>query len=576
MRLNRSFTLAVMAVVFAATAGAAADVQVETVRVPMRDGIQLATDVYRDPEADRRNVVLVRTPYDKSRLKGQAERFVAAGYTFVVQDCRGKGESEGILIPYNNEGQDGYDTIEWIGQQPWSNGRIGMWGASYVGAVQWQAAVERPPGLITIVPRATWSNFYRNLYLGVSCRMLISSWAARHSVRPEGVEVPTNWDEIYRHLPLSEADRKIGWSIPWLKGIYTHPEPNGYWDRLNLTDRITNLELPIQHAVGYYDFFSRESVGNFVQMRERAVDEATRNKQQLILGPWDHGTIGRSQVGEVNFGPEAEWDSVGAAIAWYNRHLKRTTTASPKPFPPVRYFVMGENVWRVAETWPPAGVAEKSFYLHSGGRANTRSGDGRVDAMAPKGDEPADSFRADPAHPTPACPVTEERPLSRATYAPVDQRAIEDRDDVLVYSSKDLTEPISFAGDARAELFVSADTPDADWVVKLVDVHPDGFAQNLAVGILRGRYRDSELAPEPLTPDKVYRITVDLGPVAATIQQGHRMRVDVCGAYFPLFDRNTNTGEGPTGSATRIATERVFHDAVRASRIILPCVKPQD
>ncbi len=548
---------------------AAAEMQSDTVMVPMRDGILLATDIYRDPDIATAPVVLVRTPYNKDRAKVTARRFVDAGYVAVIQDCRGANASEGMLIPYNNEGQDGYDTIEWIGKQPWCNGRIGMWGSSYVGAVQWQAAVEKPPGLVTMIPRATWSNFYRNLYLGGACRMLITRWAAGNSLHPEDATPPTDWDAVYRHLPLSEMDRAIGWPIPWLSGIYTHPEPNGYWSRLNLSDQITDLELPIQHVVGYYDFFSRESVGNFRRMSEAARNPKTRNQQQLILGPWDHGTIGKSQVGEVDFGPQAEWDSVAANLEWFDRFLKQDTEAMAKPFAPVRYFVMGENVWREADSWPPQHFEPTSFYLHSDGHANAH-GDGRLDLSLPSVEESADSFRADPNNPVPACPVTEARPLHAATWAPVDQRVIEGRDDVLVYATEPLAEPLTFAGNPEAKIFVSADTVDADWVVKLIDVHPSGFAQNLAVGIQRGRYRESELEPRPLVPGEVYQLTIDLGPVAATIGKGHRLQVDVCGAYFPLFERNTNTGEGPTGTRTVIATEKVYHSPARASRVVLP------
>ncbi len=549
----------------------AADVAPETVMVGLRDGVQLATDVHRVPDAKPAPVVLMRTPYDKDRLKGAAKRFVAAGYVTVVQDCRGTHASEGVLIPYNNEGQDGFDTMEWVVKQPWCNGRIGTWGSSYFGAVQWQAAVENPPGLAVMVPRATWSSFYRNLYLGGACRMLIARWAAGNSAKPEGLEPSDDWDAIYAHLPLVDIDEKIGWSIPWLDGIFAHPEPDGYWTRLELADQIADLRLPIQHVVGYYDFFSRESTGNFARMREQARDAKTRNQQQLILGPWDHGTIGRSKVGEVDFGPEATWDSIAGNIAWFDRFLKQDPAVRAKPFAPVRYFVMGDNQWREAQTWPPAGVKEKSFHLRSNGKANTGAGSGRLTEAPPSAGEPADSFRADPADPTPACPITEKRPLHAATWAPVDQRPIEERDDVLVYTSEPFDAPLTFAGNASAEIFVGVDTPDADWVVKLIDVHPDGFAQNLVVGIQRGRYRDSELHPKPMKPGEVYRLQLDLGPVAATIAKGHRLRVDVCGAYFPLFERNPNTGEGPTGSRTRVATEKVFHEPGRLSRVILPC-----
>ncbi len=549
----------------------AADIHVATVQVPMRDGILLATDVYRETSIAQAPVVLMRTPYDKSKRNATAKRFVEAGYAVVFQDCRGTHASQGVLVPYDSEGQDGYDCIEWITRQPWCNGRVGMTGGSYVGAVQWQAAVEKPPGLVTIAPEATWSSFYRNLYLGGAVRLsLIATWAAGNSIRPPNAK-PVDWNKTLLHLPLSEMDDRIGWPIPWLEGFLTHPEPNGYWTRLELTSRLPDLELPALHVVGYYDFFSRESVGNFVVMQEKARNPKTRRQQRLILGPWDHGTVGKSRVGEIEFGREAAMDTFAVLLDWYDRYLKQDATALAKPFVPVLYFSMGDNVWREAQTWPPDGFEPRPFYLQSSGKANTRHGKGHIRATPPTEDEPADTFRADPANPTPACPVTDTRPLFAAVWGPVNQVSTEDRDDVLVYTSDALNEPLTFAGNVEAILHVSADSPDADWVVKLVDVHPDGFAQNLAVGIQRGRYRDSVTAAHPLTPGKVYEITLDLGPVAATLDKGHRMRVDISGAYFPLFDRNPNTGEGPFGSRTAIATESVLHQPGALSRLILPC-----
>ena len=538
--------------------------------VSMRDGTKLATDIYRDEKVTKAPVVLMRTPYDKSRQKGNAEKFAKAGYIFVAQDCRGTKESEGVMEPYNNEGQDGYDTIEWITRQPWCNGRVGMTGGSYVGAVQWQAAVEQPPGLAAIAPRATWSSFYRNLYLGGAVRLsLISRWLAGNTAKPEGAE-PADMSEALMRLPLTDVDEAIGWPMPWLDAYLSHPEPNGFWTRLDLTPRLPDLQLPALHVVGYYDFFSRESVGNFMIMQSEAKDLGTRRQQRLVLGPWDHGSIGKTKIAEVDFGSDAAVDDIAIQLDWFDRHLKQEPTALAKPFPPVRYFSMGDNVWHDAQTWPPKGFTATSFYLRSDGKANTRNGSGRISREAPTGDEVADTFRADPANPTPSCPVTEKRPLKAAVWGPVDQRANEDRDDVLVYTGKVLTEPLTFAGNIEAKLHVSTDTLDADWAVKLVDVSPNGFAHNIARGILRGRYRDSLLKAKPMKPGEVYEITVDLGPCAATIAKGHQLRVDISGADFPLYDRNPNTGEGPYSGKTVIATEKVHHRPGALSRIVLP------
>jgi putative CocE/NonD family hydrolase len=554
---------------------AKAEIISATVQIPMRDGIKLATDVYRDDAMAEAPLVLMRTPYDRTKQKSTAERWVQAGYVFVVQDCRGTRGSEGVLAPYNNEGQDGFDTIEWLTRQPWCNGRIGMVGGSYVGAVQWQAAVEHPPGLAVIAPQATWSSFYRNLYLGGAVRLsLITNWIAGNTPKPDGA-VPNDMNFALMRLPLRDVDEAVGWPMPWLDAYLTHPEPNGFWTRLELTSKLPDLQLPVLHVVGYYDFFSRESVDNFVVMQQQARDAATRKQQRLVLGPWDHGTIGKSKVAEIDFGAEAALDVGAIQLDWFERHLKPDAAARDKPFPPVRYFSMGDNVWHDAQTWPPAGVTPTAFYLHSDGKANTRRGDGRLSREAPVGAQPSDAFRADPSQPVPACPVSEARPIKAAVWGPVDQSSLEDRDDVLVYSTQPLDEPLAFAGNLQAKLFVSTDTPDADWVVKVVDVRPDGTAINLAAGILRGRYRNSLLKPELMKPGEVYEISVDLGPCAATLAKGHRLRVDVCGSLFPLYDRNPNTAAGIFGNTSTVATEQIHHRLGAPSRIILPLISPK-
>lgn len=563
--------MAALLVLLSATASGRTEV--ETVKVAMRDGVRLATDVHRDIALKRSPVVLIRTPYDRTKQKAAADRWVKAGYAFVAQDCRGTRESEGVMAPYNNEGQDGYDTLEWITRQPWCDGRVGMVGGSYVGAVQWQAAIENPPGLAVIAPQATWSSFHRNLYLGGSVRLsLISNWIAGNTPRPKDAK-PRDMDEALMRLPLGDVDNAIGWDMPWLDAYLTHPEPNGFWTRLDLTPRLPDLKLPALHVVGYYDFFSRESVDNFMLMRNKARDPGTREKQRLVLGPWDHGTIGKSKVAEMDFGPAAALDVASIQQDFFDRHLKKDATAQSRPFPAVMYFSMGDNTWHESSNWPPEASKATDFFLHSQGKANTRKGDGRLSRKAPGAVQPNDSFVADPSKPVPACPVTPARPVKAAVWGPVDQGALEDRDDVLVYGTGPLAEPLAFAGNIQAKLFVSTDTPDADWVVKVVAMRRGGFAQNLATGILRGRYRHSLLKPELMKPGETYEITVDLGPCAAKIDKGEELRVDICGSLFPLHDRNPNTAEGIFGSKTQVATEKVHHQPGSASRLILPVME---
>ncbi|MEJ7609141.1 MAG: CocE/NonD family hydrolase [Bryobacteraceae bacterium] len=368
---------------------------------------------------------------------------------------------------------------------------------------------------------------------------------------------PPDWSTTWLHLPVSRMDQAIGWDIPWLSGILAHNRPDGYWKRLDLTRDIEKLSIPAQHVVGYYDFFCREVVSSFQRLRNN------RKNQQLILGPWDHGTIGKSKVGDLDVGNEAQLDLAQENLLWFDRFLKGKAS---KPFAPVRYFSMGDNRWRSAQTWPPSSAAFTPFYLHSVGRANTRGGSGALSRTAPIGEEHPDMFQADPANPVPSVP----RATNSVVWGPVNQDAGPDREDVLKYTSAVLTTPLTFAGPIRAEIYSFSDTRDADWVVKLIDVQPSGFAQDLAVGVLRGSFREGPSKHSLLEPGRVYLLDIDLGHVGARLDRSHRLRVEISGSNFPLYDRNTNTGEGPTRSNMTISHQKILHSQKTPSRIILP------
>lgn len=523
------------------------------VTIPMRDGVELAADIYDTNPAVPKPVLLQRTPYNKTNSAATARRYAAAGYAVVVQDTRGRFESKGEFFPYNGEGQDGFDTTEWVTRQPWSDGRIGMWGASYVGAVQYQAAAEGAPGLAVLAPTATWSSFYRNIYLGGVPRLaLIGTAAAGLYPPPAGKSAPPDWYQTLQSLPLADLDLAIGWRIPWLRTILTHPRPDGFWKRLDVTPEIDQLKMPAQHIVGYYDFFLREVVSNFERLRRSGAE------QQLILGPWDHGSIGKRTLGEIDFGPASDFDLPGENLAWFDRILK----GSRSKIPAIRYFSMGENAWREAASWPPEDAKVMPFYLHSKGKANTRHGDGLVMIGKPAS-EPYDTFIGDPSQPVPAWPPAMLQGKFAAFWGPVDQGPNADRSDVLVYDSSPLTRELRIAGPIEAHLWVSQTTPDADWVVKLIDVLPNGYAQNLAVGIQRASFIR---APR----ERPYQVRVDVGHTAALLKPGHRLRIEITGSYFPLFDRNTNTGQGPYSATSLVARQRVHHTANMPSMVLLP------
>lgn len=525
--------------------------------IPMRDGVELAADLYDTSPSVPKPVLLQRTPYNKANAAAIGRRYALSGYAVVVQDTRGRFASKGEFFPYNNEGQDGFDTTEWITRQPWSNGRIGMWGASYVGAVQYQAAAEGAPGLAVLCPTATWNSFYRNIYLGGVARLaLIGTAAAGLYPPPAGKAAPTDWYRTLQALPLADLDLAIGWRIPWLRTILTHPHPDGFWKRLDVTAEVDQLQIPAQHIVGYYDFFLREVVSNFQRLRR------TGAEQQLILGPWDHGSIGKQKLGDIDLGPAAAFDLAGENLKWFDRVLK----ASRPRIPAVRYFSLGDNLWRTAEAWPPTDATITPYYLHSRGKANTRQGDGRLTVAKPGAAEPEDRFVSDPANPVPAWPPAMLQGKFTPFWGPVDQGPAADRTDVLVYDSGPLPSGLRIAGPIEANLWVGQDTPDADWVVKLIDVSPAGFAQNLTVGVQRASF---VRAPK----GRPYRVRVDVGHTAAWLRPGHSLRVEVTGSYFPLFERNTNTGEGPYSEKTLIARQRVLHTAQRPSLVLLPILR---
>jgi predicted acyl esterase len=537
---------------------------------PTRDGVKLKTTIFRLVSVNRGPVLLLRTPYNQQNNEAQARRFAESGYIAVTQDCRGRFGSEGGFVFYNGEGQDGYDAVEWIRAQPWCDGHVGMWGHSYLASVQWLTVGEGAP-LDAMAPAAGAADFYRNQYLGGA--YMLGMTRAGYSVGfygpPPEVGRSPEWPRWFLHLPLADFETVTGYAAPWQTSFMLHNKHDGFWKRSDVTGDIPRINVPGLHMVGYFDFLCRAAVSGFQTMRARSATAFSRANQQLIIGPWDHGT-GNRKTAEVDFGPQAQVDVINENRAWFDRFLK-PHGGTMEPVPAVRYFSMGDNVWHTASQWPPAAAVETAFYLHSKGHAQTARGDGTVDSDRPGSSELADVFKADPADPVPNVPALGRKYTD--TWGPTDQRLAGERADVLIFSTPPLVKPLTFAGPLRAELYVDADTPDADWVVRLIDVRPDGFAQPLATGIQRGSFRDSETNPTPLTPGKVYAINVDLGHAAARIEPGHALRVQVAPSCFPLFERNANTGEGPQGARSAVATEHVWHSRARPSRVWLPIMR---
>lgn len=540
----------------AALAAVCAYAEPLTVKVPMRDGVLLATDVYGANGREPKPVLLSRTPYNKSGAAKIAAEYARHGYAVVIQDCRGRYASGGAYTPYNEDRQDGFDTIEWITRQPWSNGRVGMFGGSHLGLVQWLAMAEKPPGLVAIAPAFTASSLYRIAYRDGALRMaLISSAGTRAHPPPDGRKLPAEIGMLHHHLPLlhlplARLEEAYGWSLPWMSALLAHPEFGGFWRQTSAEQDIASTDLPVQIVTGYYDFFHHDAVQDFFRVLARRAKAPV----QLILGPWTHGSANRSRTQEIDFGPQSTVNVQSVNLAWFDRHLK----GKPRRHPLVRYFSMGENKWHEADAWPPLAATTTRLYLGPNKRASFE---------VPRANS-ATEFTSDPANPVPSVPPNRRDIDRSALWSPIDYSGVSDHPDVVSWSTKPLAKPLRFAGPLKAELVVEADVPDADWIVRLFAVPPSGLSIPLAHGIVRGSFRDSLQQRTPLTPGRKYTVSVDLGSAAAHLTTGYRLRVEVAGSSFPLYDRNLHTAEGPFSSKAAVAHQKVHAESV----VVLPVV----
>ena len=573
-------------------------IQVEfDVPVPMRDGVRLFADVYRPAGGGAHPVLLQRTPYDKSSPGAASGRLDAvraarSGYAVVVQDVRGRYRSEGEFYPFANESRDGCDTVEWAAAQAWSTGRVGMYGGSYVGATQWLAALARPPHLAAIAPSVTSHDYYEGwTYQGGALQLNFTlSWAlslvlfnAGHLARrfgDLGTEVARltraldHFDETARCLPPEAAPALARRELaPYWHDWLAHPGNDDYWRRWNIESRHHTLDLPALHCGGWYDVFLGGTLRNFTGMRENAASETARAGQRLIVGPWYHDRPD-SRIGEVDFGVGAAGESIdldGRTLRFFDRWL-RDEDHGYSDEAPIDLFVMGANEWRKEGEWPLAGARFVRHFLHSGGRARSLAGDGVLDTTAP-GAEPADHFLHDPRDPVPTRGGALCCHDPGVPYGAFDQREVERRADVLVYTSAALEAPVEVIGPVTLVLHAASSAPDTDFTAKLVDVAPCGRAINLCDGIVRARYRGSTSRAEPIAPGRVYEYRIDLGATANRFLPGHRIRVEIASSNFPRFDRNPNTGEPARGEVDlRPAMQSVRHDEHCPSHLLLPIV----
>ena len=547
----------------------------------MRDGAKLRADIYRPKAEGKFPVLLVRTPYDKTREMEFGVRAAARGYVVVAQDVRGRFQSEGDWYPFKNESQDGYDTVEWAAALPYANGKVGMFGGSYVGATQFLAAIAKPPHLAGICPNVTASNYHDGwTYQGGAFEQWFAeSWSTGLAMntmqrRVESGQKAVAWTQKLplTTYPVLEAPSAEGLA-PYFADWLAHPNYDEYWKQWSIEDHYAQIQVPVFSLGAWYDIFLGGTLRNYVRLKKEAGTEEARRGQKLMVYVGGHaGGSNNKKVGEVDFGEKLPFDLNEVMLSWYDELLKGRTSAVSAG-KPVKIFVMGKNEWREEEDWPLARARSTKYYLHSAGAATTASGDGTLSTTAP-GAEKADQFAYDPndAVPTLGGPLC-CGPFPPAGLGPQDQSKAETRSDVLVFTTPALTKDLEVTGPVLLDLYVSSSAVDTDFTGKLVDVWPNGLAQNLTEGILRLRYRNSQEKPELAKPGETYHVTVDLWATSNVFQAGHKLRLEVSSSNFPRFDRNLNTGEEQAGG-TRMskATNVIYHDKVHPSALVLPLV----
>ena len=552
------------------------------VAVPMRDGVVLRADVHRPGGSGRFPVLVYRTPYDRTGPGAGSSLVKAAvrrGYSVVLQDVRGRYGSGGVFDPYRQEGKDGYDTIEWAARQPWSNGAVGTFGLSYPGAVQWLAAVERPPSLKAMVPAMTYSTPERFWYSGGVWDGSWLDWTwlniAPDLRRRLGVTGPKTDEDAARawekdgavarqYRPLLELPDFKGvasWYYEWMR----HPPGDPWWSWATLKGRYAKVDAAVLNLSGWFD----EAYGP-----TGAVENFEGAGDALVLGPWTHGGMERSKAGDRDFGPAAALDYDGAVLGWMDRHLKGVDSVPVGP--PVRVFVMGANRWREADRWPFPGTRPDTLYLagRQGSGEDTRLlVHGKLVSSPPSSPSSPSSpsfhvLRSDPAHPV-------NDPF-KGKFGAHNYRALTVGPGVAVFETEPFAAPVEIIGRVVIELAASASVPDFDLWVQLYDVAPDGTAWNLSTpgtALQRASYREGGPERRLVKPGETVRLRMDRLVTANRFLRGHRLRVVITPQFYPLFSVNPQTGAQEFESdSVRAGEIRIGHSAGRISRILLPVV----
>lgn len=525
------------------------------VKSAMRDGVKLAASVYLPASNGKFPALLVRTPYGRGSELSENYRFlVDRGYAFVMQDVRGRYASEGHFHPLQQEIPDGADTLDWIARQPWCNGRIGMLGGSYSGLVQWKAALSNHPALKAIFPVHAGIDEYRDRFYSrggafrLGHRML---WLAEN-LKAHGF-TPPPFESFVKHRPLRSLDKAAtGHRLDLLQQALDHPGYDEFWQSIGVSERLSKVRVPAYSVAGWFDPNVQSDLETVTTLRSQGKEAS------IVVGAWGHN-MSIPLMG-VDLGPDSRFAVRNSQVEWFDAWLKDVPRNPDRK--PIRIFVMGRNQWREESEWPIRRAVATKFYLAS---------PGKLQAAVPA--DAVDRFAYDPRNPVPTRGGAACCNPAIFPWGPMDQRPVESRPDVLVYSTDLLTEAVEVTGVIKAQLAVSTSVPDTDFTVKLVDVLPNGEARSLTDGILRLRYRDSNGKAVLAKPGETYSISIDGGVTSNVFLPGHRIRVEISSSNFPKYDRNPNTGRPVADDADAVVAQQTIYLGRRApSHILLPVV----
>jgi putative CocE/NonD family hydrolase len=533
------------------------------VRMPVRDGVEISADI-TFPAKLPAPAVFALTPYGKNTPNAAAitAAYAQAGYVFALADVRGRGDSGGdSFVPYRHDGEDGADAIGWLAAQEWCTGDVVTWGGSYLGRNQWLMALQKPPALKAMIVMVCPSDAFVEWPTGTQTMMMIH-WHSLTDGRAPQARATIDWDKVLRHLPLIDMDEAAGFhSQSWREGL-SHQTFDDHWAEIAYQQRFDEVDLPVLHISGWYDDEAVGTPRNFLGMRAHAPSDRARRAQRMLMGPWGHAVNAGQKLGDVDFGETAVIDQRALEFRWLDHVVNGGDPGDFTDEKPVRIFVMGANEWRDEPTWPPPYVEETPYFL---------DGNGTLTGQAAAGESEPTAWRHDPFDPVPFLTP----PSAAQLGGPDDYREVEQRDDVLVFTTPVLTEDVEVIGAVRLHAFVATSARDTDVIARLVDVHPadaDGnsFAQRLCDGICRLRYRDGMDKALDVEPGEVYEVEVDMWDTAHRFLAGHAIRLEVMSSAFPKYDRNLGTGgDMVTETEGVVADNRIWHDAARPSRLLL-------